>query len=261
MALLCDDLLYISRITLGRLQLSREPMDLAFLVTAAVETVRPAIEEKHQILAVDLPNERISVEVDALRLSQCISNLLANVIKFTPPDGRISLNVAMIAGELTITMPDTGVEGAKFSIVWPAEAPTPTLQSKAARTKVLVADDNRDAADTLGLLLEFAGHDVIVAHSGTEALELGRLRRPDVFILDIGMPDISGYDVARAIRTQAWGKSAYLLAITGWGQPEDKDRARDAGFDHHLIKPVDPDAVEKILKTFRESATRPHDSA
>jgi CheY-like chemotaxis protein len=116
--------------------------------------------------------------------------------------------------------------------------------------RILIADDNRDAADTMGMLLELGGHEVIVAHSGNEALELGRQHRPQVVILDIGMPDINGYEVARRARSEDWGKSAYLIALTGWGQAEDKERARVAGFDRHLTKPVDPDLVEEILKGY-----------
>ncbi len=116
--------------------------------------------------------------------------------------------------------------------------------------RILIADDNRDAADTMGMLLELVGHEVIVAHSGNQALELGRQRRPDVVILDIGMPDINGYEVARTARSEDWGRSAYLIALTGWGQADDKERARMAGFDRHLTKPVDPDLVEEILQGY-----------
>jgi CheY-like chemotaxis protein len=116
--------------------------------------------------------------------------------------------------------------------------------------RILIVDDNRDAADTMGMLLELGGHEVIVAHSGNQALELGRQRRPDVVILDIGMPDINGYEVARTARSEDWGRSAFLIALTGWGQAEDKERARMAGFDRHLTKPVDPDLVEEILQGY-----------
>jgi CheY-like chemotaxis protein len=116
--------------------------------------------------------------------------------------------------------------------------------------RILIADDNRDAADTMGMLLELDGHEVIVAHSGNQALELGRQRRPDVVILDIGMPDVNGYEVARTARSEDWGRSAYLIALTGWGQADDKERARIAGFDRHLTKPVDPDLVEEILQGY-----------
>ena len=116
--------------------------------------------------------------------------------------------------------------------------------------RILIADDNRDAADTMGMLLELGGHEVIIAHSGHQALELGRQHRPDVVILDIGMPDKNGYEVARAARSEDWGRSAYLIALTGWGQAEDKERARIAGFDRHLTKPADPDLVEEILQGY-----------
>ena len=116
--------------------------------------------------------------------------------------------------------------------------------------RILIADDNRDAADTMGMLLQLGGHEVIVAHSGNQALELGRQRCPDVVILDIGMPDINGYEVARTARKEDWGKSVYMIALTGWGQADDKERARLAGFDRHLTKPVDPDLVEELLRSY-----------
>jgi CheY-like chemotaxis protein len=113
--------------------------------------------------------------------------------------------------------------------------------------KILVADDNRDAADSLSLVLELAGHEVYTAHDGQQALAAAREHHPRVAILDIGMPDMSGYDVASAIRREPWGGGAYLLAVTGWGQSEDKERARRAGFNEHLTKPVDPERLEKII--------------
>ena len=118
-----------------------------------------------------------------------------------------------------------------------------------ARLKVLVADDNRDAADSLAMVLEMSGYQVLVAYTGAEALQLARQSQPSVVILDIGMPDITGYEVARGIRRESWG-SNILIAVTGWGQQEDKERARAAGFDHHLTKPVDPDEMENVLQAF-----------
>jgi CheY-like chemotaxis protein len=135
-------------------------------------------------------------------------------------------------------------------IVGPEAAPEAPRRTDEMPTRILIADDNRDAADTMGMLLELGGHEVIVAHSGNQALELGRQRRPAVVILDIGMPDMNGYDVARTARNEDWGKSAYMIALTGWGQAEDKERARMAGFDRHLTKPVDPDLVEEILREY-----------
>ncbi len=113
-----------------------------------------------------------------------------------------------------------------------------------------MADDNRDAVDSLAIILELSGYEVLVAHTGREALELGMSQRPDAVILDIGMPDINGYDVARRIRAESWGRGAFLLAITGWGQSNDKERARMAGFDLHFTKPVDVDEIEHSLRNF-----------
>jgi CheY-like chemotaxis protein len=115
------------------------------------------------------------------------------------------------------------------------------------RGKVVIADDNRDAADSLKLLLELSGYDTFVAYNGQEALDFGFRERPNAFILDVGMPDMTGYEVARRIRQQAWGRNALLVAVTGWGQDDDKERAKAAGFDHHFTKPVNPASVEQVL--------------
>jgi CheY-like chemotaxis protein len=116
--------------------------------------------------------------------------------------------------------------------------------------KVLVADDNRDAALSLGALLEMSEHEVLIAHDGEEALRIARQAMPDAMILDIGMPRLSGDQVARAVRSEPWGRRVFLVAVTGWGEPEDKERASAAGFDHHLTKPVDVDDVERLLGDF-----------
>jgi CheY-like chemotaxis protein len=116
--------------------------------------------------------------------------------------------------------------------------------------KVLVADDNRDAALSLGALLEMSGHEVLIAHDGEEALRTARQARPDAMILDIGMPSLTGDQVAGAVRGEPWGERVFLVAVTGWGEPEDKQRAAAAGFDHHLTKPVDVDVLERLLVDF-----------
>jgi CheY-like chemotaxis protein len=116
-----------------------------------------------------------------------------------------------------------------------------------ARGRVLVVDDNRDAADTLAEILKLSGHEGFVGHSGQEALDLGARERPDAIILDIGMPDITGYEAARRVRLEPWGRDVFLLAMTGWGQADDKAKARAAGFNAHLTKPVDLDEVESML--------------
>jgi two-component system CheB/CheR fusion protein len=271
-------------------------------------------------LEIVLPAEPVQLEVDPLRLSQALSNLLTNAAKYTDAEGRVRLTVRLLAEQITMSVKDTGIGfaptalpklfemfsqvdsavdraegglgiglalvkglialhggtveaasegpglGSEFTIHLPRTAvvtqrPEPRAQMPARRAegrlfcKVLVADDNRDAADSLALLLEMSGHSVRVAHSGQAALEIGSRERPDAVILDIGMPDVSGYDVARRIRKEPWGRTAFLLAITGWGQENDKERARAAGFDQHLTKPVDPDQVGRLLIEYLERRT------
>jgi two-component system CheB/CheR fusion protein len=118
------------------------------------------------------------------------------------------------------------------------------------RCRVLVVDDNRDAADSLGLLLELRGHEVLIAHCATDALAMGQQATPEVIILDIGMPDMSGYEAARLVRQEAWGRRALLVAVTGWGQADDKEKARVAGFDGHFTKPVDPEQILRLVESF-----------
>jgi CheY-like chemotaxis protein len=130
------------------------------------------------------------------------------------------------------------------------DAPEATSVPSGPRCKVVIADDNRDAADSLKLLLELSGHDTFVAYNGQQALDVGSRERPLAFVLDVGMPDMTGYEVARRIRQQAWGRSALLLAVTGWGQDDDKEKAKAAGFDHHFTKPVNPQQVEEVLAAF-----------
>jgi CheY-like chemotaxis protein len=120
-----------------------------------------------------------------------------------------------------------------------------------ARCRILVADDSPDSADSLALLLKLMGNEVLTARDGQEAVDLAALYRPDVVLLDIGMPRLNGYDAARQIRQQPWGKGVLLIALSGWGQQEDKRRAQEAGFDHHLVKPVEPAALEKLLATVK----------
>jgi CheY-like chemotaxis protein len=122
--------------------------------------------------------------------------------------------------------------------------------------KVLVADDNQDAAVSLGMILELSNYEVLVAHSGEEALQMARHALPEALILDIGMPGITGDQVAREIRREPWGANVLMVAVTGWGQAEDKARARAAGFDHHLTKPVDVDRMEKLLGDFASHGAR-----
>jgi len=113
--------------------------------------------------------------------------------------------------------------------------------------RIVIADDNEDSAQSFAMLLSFSGHEVKVAHDGAEALDTLRSFRPDVAFLDIGMPGLTGYEVAQAVRAEPWGRKVTLIAVTGWGQPDDMRRAHTAGFDRHLVKPIDPDEVDRLL--------------
>ncbi len=315
MALMLDDLLEVSRITQGRLELKTELVDLASIVSTAVETARPLIEAKHQNLKIMLPPTPVSVAVDPLRISQSISNLLTNAAKYTDANGNISLNVDLLPQEIAISVKDDGIglepqsiprvfemfsqvksaidrsegglgiglalvkgmiqlhggrveatslgmgRGSQFTIYLPralmtahaGEGETNMAQTSVrpgARRTVLVADDNRDAAETLALLLDMDGYETAVAYGGLQALDSIRRNRPEAVILDIGMPDLNGYEVARRIREEEWGRSMFLLAITGWGHPDDVARAKAAGFNEHLTKPVDADNVVRLLAKY-----------
>lgn len=314
MALLLDDLLDVSRITRGRLQLKKDYIDLASLVGSAVETARPLIDAKRHVLQTLLPEEPIELMVDPLRLSQALANLLTNAAKYSDPGGLIVVSATLGADELTLSVKDTGIglspdnisevfemfsqvdsaidrsegglgiglalvkglvalhggtveaqspgvgRGSTFTIHLPATVVHHGARSDAQLAmradavkpacSVLIADDNRDAADSLALLLQMSGYELHVCHGGREALALAQRERPDALVLDIGMPGMSGHELAHRIRQEDWGRNVLLVAVTGWGQQEDRERSRAAGFDHHLTKPVDPEALEALLAEF-----------
>jgi signal transduction histidine kinase/ActR/RegA family two-component response regulator len=309
MALLLDDLLDIARITQGKLQLKKETLALIPVVDAAVEAVRPTLDGKNQQLELNLPHEPILLDADHLRLSQVISNLLMNAVKYSDPGKKIELTCAVQGHMLRLSIKDEGIgiapdsmprifdmfsqvdsvsrrsegglgiglalvkgitelhggsvearsqglgSGSEFIVQLPIAArpkasalrAADAQQAPSGQRRILVADDNRDAAESLAMLLEMAGHEVRVAHHGQAALSLAQSFRPDTALLDIGMPDISGYEVAQSLRREPWGAKLLLVALTGWGQDGDKRRAVEAGFDHHLIKPVDPDLLAEMI--------------
>lgn len=322
MALLLDDLLDVSRITRGRLELKRDYVALDRLVANAVETAAPLIESKHHSLNVRLPQEPIGLFVDPLRMAQALSNLLTNAAKYTDAGGRIDVEAVLTQRGVDLIVRDTGIgltesalskvfemfsqvesakersqgglgiglalvkglvglhggrveaassglgKGSRFTIHLPDSAivlqtSMPKLDaggetfSGDSTIKVLVADDNRDAADSLSMLLQISGYKAYVAHSGAEAIALAERERPLALVLDIGMPDMSGYEVARQLRETSWGRGALFIAVTGWGQMEDKQAAREAGFDHHLTKPVAGPELERILQRLRAAEVRP----
>jgi signal transduction histidine kinase/ActR/RegA family two-component response regulator len=319
MALLLDDLLDVSRITRGRLQLRKSRVELATVMRSAVETARPLIEAKQHDLTLRLPEEPIEIDADPLRLSQALSNLLTNAAKYSDQGSRIAVVVELTREELRFSVHDSGIgltpasiptlfemfsqvdsvidraegglgiglalvkglialhggtvdaasegpgRGSTFTIHLPRALASPRLPGGSAvaspvstavtpRCSVLVADDNRDAADSLAQLLSASGHAAHVAYSGGQALEIALRERPDACVLDIGMPQMTGYEVAERIRAESSGRRVMLIAVTGWGQQEDKLKAEAAGFDHHLTKPVEPGAVEMLLHQFASRA-------
>ena len=324
---LVDDLLDVSRITRGRINLSREPIAVQVIVNRAIETVQPLITSQQHELVVEMPEPALEVEGDLTRLTQVLGNLLHNAAKYTDPGGRIVLSVRRIGHEVQFCVRDTGIGidpelmprlftlftqidrsthrtqgglgiglalvrrlvemhggcvtarsagpkcGSEFAVTLPlrpasacgieTQDATQTGQEEERRLRrILLVDDNEDALQTLSAMLEGDGHVVYTAVNGTDALEIAARSRPDVALLDIGMPSLDGYDVARQIRNEAWGKEMVLIALTGWGQPEDRRRTAAAGFDAHLVKPLEPSALAHTLATvrpneFNESFTVP----
>jgi PAS domain S-box-containing protein len=312
MVRLIDDLLDVSRITGNRLDLRREPVDIAGVVHSALETCGPLLHESGHVLKLTLPPHPVHVDADRARLSQAIGNLLGNAIKYTESGGRIWLAVVRDGTEVIITVRDTGIgipagmlesifemfvqvdsslersraglgiglplvkriiemhggsvraesaglgRGSEFIVRLPVVlAPARTVPDAAIprlpihKRRILIADDNLDAARSLGMMLEMMGHEIRTTHDGLEAIAEGAQFKPDVALLDIGMPRLNGYEAARKIRASDWGRDIILVALTGWGQTEDRRRSGEAGFDHHMVKPVELAALESVLNDRR----------
>jgi two-component system, chemotaxis family, CheB/CheR fusion protein len=316
MSRLLDDLLDVSRITRGTLELKKSPTELTLVVGSAIETARPVLDAKHHTLTLELPQQAVRLDADAVRLAQVFSNLLINAAKYTDPGGRITLRASQLGNELVVAISDNGIgisedmkprlftlfsqaqsalgrsegglgvglslvrglvslhggsvaarsdgpgKGSEFIVRIPVGAALehPEIDVAAdvpvpgAGLKILVVDDSRDAADTCAILLELSGHHVQTAYTGQRALELAESFRPHVLLLDIGLPDLDGYQLAKKIRATPWGRGTVLIAVTGWGQEADRRRAFDAGFDQHLTKPIAADTVESLIQSL--STTR-----
>ena len=315
MVRLVDDLLEISRITRGKIDLRRTRVDLAEVLEAALETSRPAIEAGRLSLEVALPGERLYVDADPTRMAQVFANLLNNAAKYTDAQGRVAVRAAREGAEVVVSVSDTGIgmapamlerifdmfvqadskgdraqgglgigltlarsvvemhggsiaarseglgHGSEFVVRIPAAAAgerrlprtesAPAPGPVVAPPRVLVVDDNRDAAESLALLLGVLGAQVQVVHDGAAALEAVATQRPAIVFLDIGMPQMDGYEVARHIRRGHGAGAPVLVALTGWGQQKDRDESRAAGFDHHLIKPAEKEALRLLLSSPR----------
>jgi signal transduction histidine kinase/ActR/RegA family two-component response regulator len=311
MVRLIDDLLDMSRISQGKVQLRKERVELKAVIQSGVDAVQPLVQAQSHELTVTLPTEPIYLHADSTRLGQIISNLLNNAAKYTEKGGHIWLTAERQGNEAVVSVRDTGIGIAAenlphifemFSQVAPAlersqgglgiglslvrglvEVHGGKVEARSAgigmgsefvvrlpvvdapvhaavepsgdgdkshvgpKRRILVVDDNRDAADSMAMMLQMMGHETHTAYDGLEALQTAAGFRPVVVLLDIGLPKINGYEVARHMREQPWGKGVALIALTGWGQEEDKRRALEAGFDHHLTKPVQAAALEKLL--------------
>ena len=315
LARLIDDLMDASRITSGKLNVVRERVDLAQIVTSAVASIKPLANEKRQKLEFAPFDGRLDVDADATRMTQIVVNLLGNAIKFTPKGGTIDLSIGREGGSVTIRVRDDGIGieeadldrifemfvqgsrsagdvhgglglglalvrqivelhggsvratslgrncGSEFIVSLPAlpEAaesgpPSAPPARRAPATAsgprhVLVVDDNRDAADALAEMLRVLGHRVETQYCGSDALAAVAVGRPQVIFMDIGMPGLDGYQTARAIREAAPGGEVFIVAVTGWGGDADRQRSRAAGFDRHLVKPVQPADLLALLES------------
>jgi signal transduction histidine kinase len=307
MVRLVDDLMEVSRITRGKIELRKEPVEVAGVIRNAVEVSRPLIEAAAHKFVMDIPAERLILEGDPIRLAQVFSNLLNNAAKYTEPGGQISLTVRHENDWVVTVVRDTGrgipyemlprvfemfmqidvhenpgglgiglalvkslvemhggsVEaysegsgrGSEFVVRLPlshawfqAEVPREQVRPLAnTALRVLVVDDNNDAADSLGMLVELMGVEVRVVYNGPDALKAVATYKPAVVFLDIGMPEMDGYEVARRIRSLPKSGDVKLIALTGWGQEEDLQRSKKAGFDHHITKPPEFNALKTLL--------------
>jgi PAS domain S-box-containing protein len=308
---LVDDLLDVSRIMQGKIELRKERLDLAVAVRHALETAQPAIAAGGHELSCDLPPEPLILDADPIRVAQAISNLLHNSAKYTEPGGRISITAARENGEAVVRVRDTGVgiaadmlprifdlfvqgerkqdrsqggmgigltlvrslaeihggrvsaqsdgpgKGSEFVLRFPLcqDQPRGDLDDVVARVsvsspprRILIVDDNADAGESLAMFLRLQGHVVRVAIDGQTAIDMATTEPPEVAFLDIGMPGMDGYELARRLRQQPALESVTLVALTGWGQDEDRRRTQQAGFDFHLTKPAEPEVLGRLLK-------------
>jgi signal transduction histidine kinase len=302
---LVDDLLDVSRVTSGRIVLTRRPLDLGEAVTRSVSTLLAARGRRHRVSVTTGP---AWMQGDETRIEQIVGNLVVNALKYTPEGGEIDVSVATEAGEAVLRVRDTGIglppallprifdlfvqgergverakgglgigltlvrrlvelhggsvsaasdgpgRGSVFTVRLPmVDAPVTApvrrgaVATNGARLTILLVEDNADTREMMAQLLRLKGHDVHEAADGVAGVAAALRLRPDVAFVDVGLPGLDGYEVARQIRRAPEGAAVALIALTGYGQPEDRQRAVEAGFDRHVVKPLDPDRLETLL--------------
>ncbi len=316
LVVLVNDLLEVSRILGGRIQLHQEDLDARGIVQQALETARPLIDQNKHELTVSLPTEPTWLHADALRLEEVIVNLLNNAVKYTPEGGHIWLSLQQEGDRIVLRIRDTGVgivpdslphmfelftqaprsldrsqgglgvglavvrklvemhggtveaqsagpgKGSEFIVRLPVLS-SPTGRSQilskegdersGSGWRVLVVDDNVDSADSIAMLLQVSGHEVRVVYSGQDALDMAGKYQPDIVLLDIGLPVMDGYEVARRLRNHPELKEVKLIAVTGYGQESDRLQSQEAGFDYHLVKPVDAQKLQEVMVAVMKS--------
>jgi signal transduction histidine kinase/CheY-like chemotaxis protein len=304
---LVNDLLEVSRITRGLIEVQRENVDIATVIQAAIDNCRSEFDAAGHELLVEVPSSPMTVHGDPIRLTQIFTNLIANAAKYTADGGRIRVSARLIRDRVVVSIRDSGIgipphqlvsvfdmftqvdrsnrraqgglgigltlvkslvtmhggrvearsaglgAGSEFVVELPVvSAPATETPDRAPANafptrRVLVVDDNVDAAQTLGQLLSALGASVKVAYGGQDAMAALETFDPQVVLLDIGMPELDGYEVARRIRASDRHRHVVIIALTGWGQEHDRRQTRAAGFDHHVVKPPDIDALRELL--------------
>lgn len=308
MTRLVDDLLEVARITLGKVELKPDKMELHPVIRNALETTRPLMEQRRHQVHVDIAGEPMWLKADALRVEQMLLNLLNNAAKYTEPGGAISLRVYREGQFAVIAVLDNGIgmdaqtlprifepfaqaerahgyaqgglgvgltlvrrfaelhggtvsaysaglgTGSELTLKLPMLHASPDASATkrreantASKLRVLVVDDNTDSAESMRVLLQFQGHEVLEAHTGPSAVQAALRWKPEVVLLDIGLPGLDGYQVAEALRKDPSTAGLIIIAMTGYGQQQDVERAQQAGFDRHMVKPVDPTMLADIL--------------
>jgi PAS domain S-box-containing protein len=316
---LVDDLMDLSRISRGKLELRKEDLDLSQVLNMAIETSKPLIERSGHQLNVEVGSGPFPVHGDATRLAQIISNLLNNAAKYTPYGGVITVELSLHPQDVVLRISDTGLgiapdqlhrifdmftqvdatehgagglgiglslsqrlaqmhdgqldaqsggknKGSSFTLHLPVsertpsqpEAPAPALRSD-EKWRVLAVDDNEDVATTTALVLRKLGQQARSVFSGAQALECGADLKPHLVLMDLGMPGMSGHEACARMRSTSWGSDIMIVAISGWGQDSDRARSRDAGFDEHLVKPLELHTIQRLLGKLAARTKSPSD--